>query len=220
MPNHVYNTVTITGNEDDLLRLKRLLSIPQPIQLSKGEFDKLIFNFHSLITPDQSIWDEYYGSEPIEGRSLEESLKFASNHWYDWNIRNWGTKWNAYDKVVCHNLDDESVDSYYITYEFNTAWSPPEGIMKALAKKIYELKLDISFHWTYEEEQGWGGVVENTSNGDVVEIDSWDIPDSHAVMLSRKGECYCEEYQPIFDDCPKDEAIKVLETQQELVENK
>ena len=210
MPNHVYNTVKLTGNYDDLHILKKLLSMPQPIQLAEGRLDFQDINFYSLISPDESIWEEYNGPEP-KGRSLEESLKFASNHWYDWNIRNWGTKWNAYDKVVCHNLDDESVDSYYITYEFNTAWSPPEGIMKALAKKIYELKLDISFHWTYEEEQGWGGVVENTSNGDVVEIDSWDIPDSHAVMLSRKGECYCEEYQPIFDDCPKDNKTIIKE---------
>jgi len=210
MPNHVYNTVKLTGNYDDLHILKKLLSMPQPIQLAEGRLDFQDINFYSLISPDESIWEEYNGPEP-KGRSLEESLKFASNHWYDWNIRNWGTKWNAYDKVVCHNLDDESVDSYYITYEFNTAWSPPEGIMKALAKKIYELKLDISFHWTYEEEQGWGGVVENTSNGDVVEIDSWDIPDSHAVMLSRKGECYCEDYQPIFDDCPKDNKTIIKE---------
>lgn len=210
MPNHVYNTVKLTGNYDDLNILKKLLSMPQPIQLAKGRLDFQDINFYSLISPDESIWEEYNGPE-IMGRSLEESLKFASNHWYDWNIRNWGTKWNAYDKVVCHNLDDESVDSYYITYEFNTAWSPPEGIMKALAKKIYELKLDISFHWTYEEEQGWGGVVENTSNGDVVEIDSWDIPDSHAVMLSRTGECYCEEYEPIFDDCPKDNKTIIKE---------
>ena len=210
MPNHVYNTLKLTGNYDDLHILKKLLSMPQPIQLAEGRLDFQDINFYSLISPDESIWEEYNGPEP-KGRSLEESLKFASNHWYDWNIRNWGTKWNAYDKVVCHNLDDESVDSYYITYEFNTAWSPPEGIMKALAKKIYELKLDISFHWTYEEEQGWGGVVENTSNGDVVEIDSWDIPDSHAVMLSRKGECYCEEYEPIFDDCPKDNKTIIKE---------
>lgn len=219
MPNHVYNNVTITGDEDDLLRLKRLLSMPQPIQLSKGEFDNLIFNFHSLITPDQSIWDEYYGSEP-KGQSLEESLKFASNHWYDWNIRNWGTKWNAYDAYISDNFSDESVKSYYIEYEFSTAWSPPEGIIEALAKKIHELKLNVSFSWIYEEEQGWGGVMESTPDGNILETDSWEIPDSHKEMLSRKGECYCEEYEPIFDDCPKDEAIKVLETQQELVENK
>ena len=219
MPNHVYNTVKLTGNYDDLHILKKLLSMPQPIQLAEGRLDFQDINFYSLISPDESIWEEYNGPEP-KGRSLEESLKFASNHWYDWNIRNWGTKWNAYDASISDNLSDESVKSYYIKYEFSTAWSPPEGIMKALAKKIYELKLNVSFSWTYEEEQGWGGVVENTSNGDIVEIDSWDIPDSHAVMLSRKGECYCEEYQPIFDDCPKDEAIKVLETQQELVENK
>ena len=210
MPNHVYNTVKLTGNYDDLHILKKLLSMPQPIQLAEGRLDFQDINFYSLISPDESIWEEYNGPEP-KGRSLEESLKFASNHWYDWNIRNWGTKWNAYDASISDNLSDESVKSYYIKYEFSTAWSPPEGIMKALAKKIYELKLNVSFSWTYEEEQGWGGVVENTSNGDVVEIDSWDIPDSHAVMLSRKGECYCEEYEPIFDDCPKDNKTIIKE---------
>ena len=210
MPNHVYNTVKLTGNYDDLHILKKLLSMPQPIQLAEGRLDFQDINFYSLISPDESIWEEYNGPEP-KGRSLEESLKFASNHWYDWNIRNWGTKWNAYDASISDNLSDESVKSYYIKYEFSTAWSGPAGIIEALAKKIHELKLNVSFSWTYEEEQGWGGVVENTSNGDVVEIDSWDIPDSHAVMLSRKGECYCEDYQPIFDDCPKDNKTIIKE---------
>ena len=210
MPNHVYNTVKLTGNYDDLHILKKLLSMPQPIQLAEGRLDFQDINFYSLISPDESIWEEYNGPEP-KGRSLEESLKFASNHWYDWNIRNWGTKWNAYDASISDNLSDESVKSYYIKYEFSTAWSGPAGIIEALAKKIHELKLNVSFSWTYEEEQGWGGVVENTSNGDIVEIDSWDIPDSHAVMLSRKGECYCEEYQPIFDDCPKDNKTIIKE---------
>ena len=210
MPNHVYNTVKLTGNYDDLHILKKLLSMPQPIQLAEGRLDFQDINFYSLISPDESIWEEYNGPEP-KGRSLEESLKFASNHWYDWNIRNWGTKWNAYDASISDNLSDESVKSYYIKYEFSTAWSGPAGIIEALAKKIHELKLNVSFSWTYEEEQGWGGVVENTSNGDIVEIDSWDIPDSHAVMLSRKGECYCEEYEPIFDDCPKDNKTIIKE---------
>ena len=47
--------------------------------------------------------------------------------WYEWNIENWGTKWNcdAQDWVkVEHAVDDLSS----VTFWFDSAWSPPTAL--------------------------------------------------------------------------------------------
>jgi len=46
-------------------------------------------------------------------------------NWYDWCVENWGTRSNSYDGQVT----EEGIG-------FNTAWSPPIGVIVALAKKI------------------------------------------------------------------------------------
>lgn len=55
--------------------------------------------------------------------------------WYDWNVSNWGTKWNAYDP---NRLSDEVI-------EFDTAWSHPAPIITALSKKFPETELHLKY---------------------------------------------------------------------------
>ena len=48
-----------------------------------------------------------------------------ANNWYVFNMKNWGTKWDACDGVACGDH-----------VEFNTAWSSPAPIIKALANML------------------------------------------------------------------------------------
>jgi len=194
--------VTLYGTIEELNVIKKMLAWPAPIQRYKGEHEFLHFNFHSIITPDKELWEEYYGPEP-KITSLEESLKFASNHWYAWNVRNWDTKWNAYDSSVDDDFNNETIDGIYkLVYHFNTAWSPPEAVIYALGHKLNEMGLKVTFDWWFEEEQGWGGELHY--DGESTEIvGQWDIPDSHSEYEDRYGECMCfDTGEQIFDDCP------------------
>lgn len=56
-------------------------------------------------------------------------------NWHSWSIENWGTKWNAYYVTVTEDM-----------IQFDTAWSCPQQIMRALAK------LGIPFTWEYADE--------------------------------------------------------------------
>ena len=60
---------------------------------------------------------------------------------YMWCVNNWGTKWDAGD------VDIEYNDAEILELEFDTAWSPPEGIMEKLREKYPEL----SFQCFYDE---------------------------------------------------------------------
>ena len=200
MPNWVYNAISINGSKEELEIIRHELSVLRPYQLHKGEITMQVFNFHSIITPSSSIWDEYDGEQP-RTTSIEESLKFASNHWYDWNIRNWGSKWEPTDEEISTNLDEES-DMYFLDYNFNTAWSPPEHIIYGLARRIKEAGLSATFTWCFEEEQGWGGEWYG-GDGRAYITSEWDIPNSHADYEDRGRECYClGRGEAIFDDCP------------------
>lgn len=208
MPNWVYNDVTFTGSEDDLYKLKKLLDMPHLIQLAKGVHQNQVFNFYSVRSPEEDIWDEYNGPQP-EYKDFEERIKHPSNHWYDWNIRNWGTKWEASDPDMYYStLDDDKYKVHEIGYRFATAWSAPDGIMYGLVEVIQKNNLDtIKFQWCYEEEQGWGGIVQYEDDC-LTEVESWDIPGCHAdyTVRDKEDQCICafiNDEEDWFSDCPR-----------------
>lgn len=176
MPNHVYNTIEFTGGTRALNKIMKKVSMLNRTSNSKSEFD-----FNNLITPSDTEW--YH----------------KDDNWYNWNIANWGTKWNAYDVVLNEAIDN---DHPFLGYTFTTAWSPPTGVMLALVDYMVEQRLDVYMDWCYEEEQGWGGRMHYDMKNGLNSVEEWEIPENHDEMVERRGECYCdEEYKP-FSDCP------------------
>jgi hypothetical protein len=57
--------------------------------------------------------------------------KYGTDSWYEWNIENWGTKWDA-GEVTMDRLDEKTLRAV-----FHTAWSPPEPIFERLANDYY-----------------------------------------------------------------------------------
>ena len=52
--------------------------------------------------------------------------------WYEWNISNWGTKWDAQPFDI--NWEDDCV-----TFQLETAWSPPLGFYEKMEQLGYEI---------------------------------------------------------------------------------
>ena len=60
--------------------------------------------------------------------------------WYNWNVANWGTKWNCLE--VWHDRTTEQITEVGNTsYNFDTAWSPSEPVIAALAEKFPTLTI-------------------------------------------------------------------------------
>lgn len=70
---------------------------------------------------------------------LEDMRRSQGRNWYDWSVANWGTKWNAY-----------AVKDLGSSLQFETAWSFPELIARALAVAVPE-----DWSWQYASED-WG----------------------------------------------------------------
>lgn len=63
--------------------------------------------------------------------------EFGSDNWYDFQVRNWGTKWDVIDATAeLHNDDGELT----ISASFQTAWSPPLEVYKKLMDDGFELR--------------------------------------------------------------------------------
>jgi hypothetical protein len=226
MPNWVYNHLTAIGSPTDVNACVAQLAKPYErdhitLVNDKGELVEerktvLIeqdFSFWNIIRPSDEIIDEYHtvrradntrsGWLPeaftAEGSLLEEPKGAPlSNHWYDWNIRNWGTKWDTGAELELFGDD-------HAYYRFETAWSPPVEAITALSAQYP----GIVFSLEWEEEQGFGG--EFFFRGGEVEVaKEWDIPDSHADNEERDRACVCE-FEPDdqdywYDDCPREVA--------------
>src|SRR4051812_6071054 len=102
MPNHVANKVIV-----DVTNVYKLYSA----FLNESK----LVDFNILIP---SPPDMYRGN-----LSSEDKEKYPVN-WYDWQIKNWGTKWNSYKSK--YGAEGKQAFVY-----FQTAWGPPFPVLEA-----------------------------------------------------------------------------------------
>ena len=176
MPNWVFNTVTISGDKHALNSFMERAKQPYDVH---GETRSEELSFWNFVKP--------------------EDVELYKDNWYNWNIDNWGCKWDASDVYVQDHIDDDTVR--YL--EFNSPWGPPIEAFRAMAGLYPEL----TFEFHYAEEQGWGGVLEGRQGGLFV-MKEWDIPESHEARMDAMSWCYCEEMREdelkdAYDDCPR-----------------
>lgn len=205
MPNWVFNYVRIEGSELDIARVKKQLNTPYTqtykdhatkdgklVEVYKeATHNKPIFSFWNIIKPDDM---NAYLNEESTGIPKDGEEWFQSNNWYDWNIRNWGTKWDVavedFEEYPETQILDENNEM--VIYKFDTAWAPPVMAIKELSRQHPNLVIKLE----YEEETGWGGEIEFRGG-------------AHTQTNQYEFRCECgEEYkeEPELDDdgqCPE-----------------
>ena len=183
-------------------------AIPEGERVIKEQFDKPnAISFWNFIRPTDEQLPYYFGQKSVpkpetndESSILESVLDFSGDDWYSWNIRNWGVKWDANNDHISYGDPEKLKDTDSLGYQFETAWSIPEPVFRAMVEQHPEL----SFTFGCEEEQGWGAEFSGT-NGKLSLIKEWDIPESHAdwVALGREDSCMCGWGDDnTFPDCP------------------
>ena len=73
------------------------------------------------------------------------------DNWYNWNITNWGSKWDVTDMFV------EYEDDINLNLTFATAWSPITPIFDELVKRGFKVKAeyqDEGYMFAGEYEDG------------------------------------------------------------------
>lgn len=128
--------------------------IPMPKELQNTIFPRPLTVAETHKMAEDYKWDEdtlkwrLATAISEEEKARYESLKesYGAETWYDWAIRNWGTKWNAISPELIRN------EPTLLLWQFNTAWAAPEPIFQALVQKFPGLKV-LSEH-EFEGEEG------------------------------------------------------------------
>ena len=117
MPNHVTNIVTASNEV-----LKALMD-------DKGNRA----TFTNLIPQPENIERGGCSGNAVNGVHADGTVC-----WYEWNLSNWGTKWDAYDMIYTGDR-----------LQFDTAWATPVEVWMALHAKFPDEHIEIE--WADED---------------------------------------------------------------------
>ena len=143
MPNWCYNRVRIDADSDQVEKLKEIYEI---FENHSDPFNQIlpIPDFKN-IPNDKGELPKLEQHKNDKGEIVWETYNFPDgtndDRWYHWCIDNWGTKWEA--DVTGFEVQDYDT----LEIEFQTAWSPPEGVVRKLREKFPEL----TFQCFYDE---------------------------------------------------------------------
>ena len=176
MPNWCSNTLTVTGPVEEIARFRKESTGYRPKytphSMETGEVVETeadtdyplpeLLNFHSLVPiPDEVLafgFSHQYERDEAGKRKTDESGGVVHKDGlcgYDAQIEMWGTKWGACE--VMETLADtkgtgepplENETDTWVSYQFDTAWSPPEPWVL----KVATLFPKCIFNLTYIEE--------------------------------------------------------------------
>jgi hypothetical protein len=132
-------------------------------------------DFATIVPPPDT---PAYNDQPSQAEARNDPT-----WWYNWNVANWGTKWNAYDISI---LEDGVL-------QFDTAWSPPEPIFVTLSEKYPELEFEAKSF-----DEGWGfACVTTYKNGAVI--------NEVSLECERSNPEFCEMCKELKGYDPRDE---------------
>ena len=148
MPNWCSNHVTVRGT--DPAEIQRLADA-----FAEGKF------CNAVIPVPQDLTDTVSGflgsgdeQKALEAKTAANIEKYGYGNWYDFQVANWGTKWD----VSCDSVEIDE-DGLGFSGNFESAWSPPVPIAAALAEQGFEVTL-----YYYEPGMGFCGKWEDGSD--------------------------------------------------------
>jgi len=98
--------------------------------------DLFVFDFNGIVKlPEElEIFEASYETKKVSEGFMQ---KYGAQDWYEWSVKNWGTKWNS-DNVKIIDIHEN-----HIALKFDTAWDPPYPIYE----KLNEQGLEVHSYW-------------------------------------------------------------------------
>ena len=128
MPNWTSNNITLT--HEDPAKIDLIVNRPE----GQGILQTLIPCPEELNNEELTTWG--HGEEEKAREALRQQMieKYGYKSWYDWNIANWGTKWD-----LCE-ADVQRIDDNTVVINCQTAWSPPDVAFETLHAQGYGVR--------------------------------------------------------------------------------
>lgn len=147
MPNWCENDLWISGIEADVMNCAgKITNKSQQIRL------QLILPVPTELLDIQGMPPNCWKELNIRGKLRRIKVdvdallkKYGSISWYDWSIKNWGTKWDINECDV-NNIKIYINGKAALKFTFSTAWSPPKPIIEMLGLNYKKLKFDMRYY--------------------------------------------------------------------------
>jgi len=140
MPNWFYFSLNVSGKKEDVQAFVENVKGKEGTNYEGREFD-----FNHFIPQPEGLYDE----------KSEDNI---FPNWYNWNIENWGTKWNA-SVDDAYLVSDKEGFPYEYHYDMRTAWADPRPVII----KMLEMYPDLDFDISGEEESNAYGIYVSSS---------------------------------------------------------
>ena len=145
MPNYCSNTVVVSGDAAEVAKFNEWLGD------GKALLNKINPTPQILVETMSGFYGDDEKQKELEQKEQSNLEQFGYKNWYDWNIGNWGTKWD-----VDAEIDDFSSCEEQVIMSFQSAWSPPTNAMVSLSEMFPNLTIRHSY---LEEGVGFVGVT-------------------------------------------------------------
>lgn len=167
MPNYVKNNVTIkTSNKEvfdkvvkqiitkdkngsESFSFQSVIPRPESLDIESGTSTENGMKYWMGDAETKEKVKSWYKDDKDDSRfnealrlgkiALENKKKYGYPTWYEWNLNNWGTKWDVCDPIEPMVIGDT------IILEFQTAWSTPFYIFQKLSADYPELVIDVEY---------------------------------------------------------------------------
>ena len=127
MPNYCSNYISVRGKNSAEFLVKRLADA-----FDAGELCQ------AVIPVPEILRDTTSPTQPGDEAAAEQrQAETGFSNWYDFCVNRWGTKWD----INCPGECDRDEDGLGFNGTFDTAWSPPMGVVEQLAEQGYQVTL-------------------------------------------------------------------------------
>lgn len=234
MPNWVFNSLVVSGEQSQLEKMMAQLNQPFEKHFPEAKFnqetkewehfpdvqvyDNPIFAFWNIVKPTDL--EAYYEKDVLKGNAnikKDADGKFDNDSFMEEFVRSmrddqdwyhWNVRnWGTKWDIGVPNGQEYSDTQVQITDDNDVMYhfQTAWSPVGEVLMKLSEMYPSLNFDYEYEEEQGWGGTCTFKGGVDIA-CDQWDIPESHSDYKDRDKECPCEydDIEYAYKDCPID----------------
>lgn len=135
MPNWCSNDLEIRG-----LTKEEVQTISQKyVELDENNIPSVL-DFEKILPTPLALLNEQAPSN--KSQETKEGLirAYGAEDWYNWRIKNWGTKWTINPDSACIRMGDD-----HVSFSFDSAWAPPEEIISYMSTLFPKAKFTLQY---------------------------------------------------------------------------
>lgn len=192
MPTWCSQFVEVRGEEKEI---KRMINSFRVDKSTRGKYEEESgWDINQLFpvpeelaeTPHASIIPEWSQEEKdlwLKNKQEENLAKFGARDWFEWQIKNYGTKWGA----SYIQIDDEALSncSDSFSFKFESPWCTCPGLMAKVSSLFPSVLIGIHAI----EQMNMFAVWETYHDGEMIEYGEADVDTQNIDSDEKWGQC-------------------------------